>query len=139
MARSKLEEKFALQLQARAVATPERELKFGLHLGPKKVNRTWYRFDFAWPEYMIAVEIQGGVWSGGKHASPVGIRHHYQKYNQAVLEGWWVLQGDETMLRSCQLVDTLVKALATTALTPTNTTHGTDRSQRPRAGRHPKP
>ena len=126
MSRSILEEKFALQLQARRVTPPERELKFGLHYGPKKRLKVWYRFDFAWPEFMVAVEIQGGVWSGGKHGNPVGIRHHYQKYNQAVLEGWWVLQGDESMLRSCELVETLVAALATT--TPLEFAGGADRN-----------
>ena len=34
--------------------------------------RKW-RFDYAIPEHKIALEVEGGVWTGGRHTSPKGF------------------------------------------------------------------
>ena len=104
-AKSALEERFALDILFRRLPTPKRELKF-------HPTRRW-RFDFAWPDQMVAVEIQGGVWSGGAHGRGSGITRNYEKYNAAAVRGWRVLQGDSSMLRSGDLIDDLVAALGT--------------------------
>ncbi len=48
-----------------------------------------YRFDFAWPERMVAVEVDGGQWKagGGRHNTD-GDR---DKMNLAVILGWRVM------------------------------------------------
>ncbi len=68
------------------VSPPIPEYKFH----PK---RRW-RFDFAWPQLMIAIEIEGGIWfpSGGRHNRPVGYQKDLEKYNHATKLGWRVFR-----------------------------------------------
>lgn len=65
---------------------PERELRFAR-------PRRW-AFDFAWPAYRVAVEIDGGTWmeSGGCHQQPVRFAQDIEKLNAAVMLGWRVLR-----------------------------------------------
>jgi very-short-patch-repair endonuclease len=53
--------------------------------------RKW-RLDFAWPELRIAAEVEGGVFSRGRHVRPAGFIDDCEKYNAAVLLGWSVLR-----------------------------------------------
>jgi very-short-patch-repair endonuclease len=53
--------------------------------------RRW-RFDFCFPPVKIAVECEGGVWSGGRHTRGKGFEGDCEKYDQAVLQGWRVLR-----------------------------------------------
>lgn len=54
-------------------------------------TRKW-RFDFAWLDKMIAVEMEGGVWSRGRHVRPQGFIDDLEKYNAAAELGWRVLR-----------------------------------------------
>jgi len=63
---------------------PQREFVFA-------APRRW-RFDFAWPEQRVAVEIEGGVWSRGRHVTPQGFLKDLEKYNAAAALGWSVLR-----------------------------------------------
>lgn len=77
------EEAFATHL--RAVGIPfEREYRF-------HPERKW-RFDFAFPEHKVAVEIEGGVWSHGRHTRGSGFVKDCDKYNSAAILGWRVLR-----------------------------------------------
>ena len=61
-------------------------------------TRRW-RFDFAWPApYFVAVELEGGVWSGGRHTRGSGFSSDAIKYNAATAAGWAVLRFTSTML-----------------------------------------
>lgn len=53
--------------------------------------RKW-RFDYAIPEHKIALEVEGGVWTGGRHISPKGFLGDIEKYNTATLMGWRVFR-----------------------------------------------
>jgi hypothetical protein len=53
--------------------------------------RKW-RFDYALPRYKIAVEVEGGVWTGGRHIRPQGFLGDIEKYNTATLLGWRVFR-----------------------------------------------
>lgn len=53
--------------------------------------RRW-RFDFAWPERKLAVELEGGVWSQGRHTRGQGFVDDCEKYNAAAVMGWTVLR-----------------------------------------------
>ena len=54
-------------------------------------TRKW-RFDYAIPEHKIAIEVEGGVWTGGRHTSPQGFLGDMEKYNTATVMGWRVLR-----------------------------------------------
>lgn len=54
-------------------------------------ERRW-RFDYAIPSHKIAVEVEGGVWTGGRHTSPKGFLNDMEKYNAAALLGWRVFR-----------------------------------------------
>lgn len=70
---------------------PERELTFA------KPRR--FRFDFAWPEQRVAVEIDGGVWVGGRHSTGAGYEKDAEKMNLAAVHGWRVLHFTPGMLQ----------------------------------------
>lgn len=68
--------------------------------------RRW-RFDFAWPERLIALEIEG--W--GRHQRFVGYRNDCEKYLEAALLGWTVLRlttqqvTPETVVRIARFIE----------------------------------
>lgn len=49
--------------------------------------RKW-RFDYAWPLRQFYVEIEGGVWTQGRHTRGKGFMGDMAKYNAATLLGW---------------------------------------------------
>jgi very-short-patch-repair endonuclease len=54
-------------------------------------ERRW-RFDFAWPDHFIAVEVEGLTPLGGRHQRMAGFRSDLEKYNAAAMLGWLVLR-----------------------------------------------
>jgi len=50
--------------------------------------RKW-RFDFAWPEHRLYLEVQGGTWrkGGGAHTGAGAIRD-MEKFSAATVLGW---------------------------------------------------
>ena len=77
-------EVFLRALEVRGLPRPEREWKF-------EVKRRW-RFDYAWPERMVALEVEGGVWTGGRHTRGAGFLKDVEKYNRAAVLGWRLLR-----------------------------------------------
>lgn len=75
-------------------------------------TRKW-RFDFAWPRYRVAVEIEGGVFTQGRHTRSTGFIADCAKYNAAALHGWLVLRytGQDLQQRPVQVVDEVLSAL----------------------------
>ena len=68
--------------------------------------RKW-RFDFAWPDQLFAVEIEGGIGKMGRHQRPEGYMADAAKYEAAMLQGWtvyrvpgpWVAEGERFIWR----------------------------------------
>jgi very-short-patch-repair endonuclease len=79
-----LEDLFAWQLKVAGLPAPFREYRFA-------APRRW-RFDFAWPDRLIAVEVDGGTWVNGRHNRGAGFIKDCEKHNAAVLLGWSVLK-----------------------------------------------
>ena len=88
---SALEETFAMHLKAAKLPDCMREYRF--------CERQW-KFDFAWPTLKLAVEIEGGIWTDGRHTRGSGFEADCHKYNRAVFEGWRVLRFTGSMVKS---------------------------------------
>ncbi|MCR4451127.1 hypothetical protein [Aeromonas veronii] len=65
-------------------------------------KRKW-RLDYAWPTRMIAVEIHGGIHSGGRHTRGKGFVEDRAKMNEAALLGWTVIEATPEHVKSGQL------------------------------------
>ena len=65
---------------------PTPQYRFALAIG-----RRW-AFDFAWPDQLLAVEVEGGRWLDGRHTRPDGFAADCLKYNCATLFGWRLLR-----------------------------------------------
>lgn len=61
-------------------------------------TRDW-RFDFAWPDQLVAVELDGGTWAQGRHTRGAGYRADCVKANTAQMAGWIVLHFTTDMLQ----------------------------------------
>lgn len=72
--------------------------------------RKW-RFDIAWPERMLALEIEGGVHGRGRHNRPIGFEKDCEKYNTAILLGWRVLRVTSRQVMEGRALDWVKKAL----------------------------
>lgn len=53
--------------------------------------RKW-RWDWADLKHKIAIEIEGGVWIGGRHTSGSGFVKDMEKANAAMVLGWKLLR-----------------------------------------------
>jgi very-short-patch-repair endonuclease len=72
--------------------------------------RRW-RFDAAFPERKIGVEIDGGVFIQGRHTTGVGFRNDCAKINAAGVLGWRVFRFLPQQIESGEVYDTLGRAL----------------------------
>ena len=97
------EKKFLLFWKAIGGLAPELEYKF-------HDTRRW-RFDFAWPLAMVAVEIEGGVWmKRGGHTTGVGYTNNCEKYNEAAFMDWVVIRLTPQMISNlvCERIFKLI-------------------------------
>jgi very-short-patch-repair endonuclease len=51
-----------------------------------------FRFDFCWPKKSIAVEVEGGIWTQGRHTRGKGYLSDMSKYNLAAKAGYRVFR-----------------------------------------------
>jgi very-short-patch-repair endonuclease len=72
-----------LHLSVLGLPSPTPEHRFG--------TRRW-RFDFAFVEQKLAVEIEGGIYIQGRHSRGKGMEADMQKYNEASILGWRILR-----------------------------------------------
>lgn len=93
---STLEKQFASQLLAARLPEPEKEFLFS-------DDREW-RFDFAWPSVLLAIEIHGGGWVEGKHHREAGMSKDARKHADAVLAGWTVVAFPGGMVKSGEAI-----------------------------------
>lgn len=92
----KLNPSTLLQMQLIENGFPKPVSEFQFH-----PSRRW-RFDFAWPEAKVAIEIDGGgfKFGGGKHMQPRDL----EKLNTAVSLGWKVYRFTPGMIQKGQAI-----------------------------------
>ena len=114
---SKLEEALAFQIRALKLPEPEREYRFaaiatggigaGVRQRVKSAGLKDYRFDFAWPDLMIACECEGGAWIGGRHTRGGGFLADLRKYEAAQRMGWTIYRTAGELIKSGNAVATI--------------------------------
>ena len=110
---SALESKFLFQL--RALNIPEPTLEYHFH-----PSRKW-RYDFAFVDYRVAVELEGGTWTHGRlvdgkkqisrHLTGKGFYNDCRKYNAAAALGWLVIRADARMVKTGEAIGDLLEVL----------------------------
>jgi very-short-patch-repair endonuclease len=78
-----------------------------------EAKRKW-RFDFAFPESMVALEVEGGVFTGGRHTRGSGFIKDIEKYNHAAVLGWRVLRTTPSELCMGETVQMIKNAIEKT-------------------------
>jgi len=101
--RTALEDRLLADLAKLGLPVPEREYQFDL-------LRKW-RFDFAFTDRCIAIECDGGTFSGGRHVRGDGYQRDAEKFNAASLQGWVVLHYTGAMIRSGEAAREIAEAL----------------------------
>lgn len=112
------EDEFAFQCRAMRLPEFAREHRFA-----KSIGRQW-RFDFAFIEHMLAVELEGVVFamatiggkrrmvSMGRHAHADGFREDCRKYAAAAQLGWTVIRFETQMVKSGEAIQATMRVLA---------------------------
>jgi hypothetical protein len=108
---SHLELNMAWQLKAAKLPLPVPEYRFDS-------KRKW-RFDFAWPDQRLALEVEGGIWTGGRHGRGKGFQEDCEKYNAATVAGWRVLRVTGGQVASGQALAWVEAALTTSKVAVT--------------------
>lgn len=78
------EERLAFHLRAEGLAGFEREHRFS--------KKRFWRFDFAYLSAKLAIEVDGGAGTGGRHTRAQGFANDCEKLNEAAILGWRVLR-----------------------------------------------
>ena len=87
-------------------------------------TRRW-RFDFAIPQYKIAIEIDGGVWTYGRHNRSSGYIADMEKFNAAASLGWVVLKftpDEQYTKKTFDLIRQTIKTIEDERTMETHTT-----------------
>lgn len=94
--RSRAEEQLALQIKAVGLPRPVREYQFAR---PRR-----FRFDFCWQSHNLAVEVDGGIWTQGRHTRGSGVIGDCEKSFYAALRGWLVVRVTPDHIRSGEAI-----------------------------------
>jgi len=73
-------------------------------------ERRW-RFDYAWPENKVAMEVEGGAWVRGRHTRGAGFVKDMEKYNAAASLGWRVFRFTPAQVRRFEHVPVILEAI----------------------------
>lgn len=106
-ARAKVQaQKLAQRVEVQLVNLPKFSKEFKFH-----PVRRW-RFDYAWPELKVALEIHGGVFVNGRHTRGKGFTEDKVKMNSAQLLGWIVIEATTAQVKSGDMLVWINKAIA---------------------------
>ena len=81
---TQLESLFLLLCRNAGLPDPEREYA--------AIPGRRFRFDFAWPDCRLLVEVHGGMWVKSRHRTGTGFIKDRDKMNLAQLAGWRVYE-----------------------------------------------
>ena len=65
--------------------------------------RRW-RFDLAWPDKCLALEVEGGAFVRGRHTRGKGFVRDMEKYNEATVRGWRIVRCTPEQVRTMEVL-----------------------------------
>lgn len=92
-----------LQIKALKLPPPIKEFRF--------MPERKFRFDYAWPDKMTALEIEGATWINGRHTRGKGYESDCIKYSEAAIRGWKVIRVTTGMVVDGTAIALLQRAL----------------------------
>lgn len=104
MPQSSLEQQFAANWES---WFPQIDLFSELRFTPPRR----FRFDFAHPVAKVAIEIQGAIWTGGRHARGSGLLKEHEKLNLAASQGWRVFYLNANTINDRTLYNQIASAI----------------------------
>lgn len=72
--------------------------------------RKW-RIDWAWPTQKVGLEVDGGIWSGGRHTRGAGWLKDTEKLNTLAVMGWRMLRCTPSDLLHPDTIDMIAQAV----------------------------
>lgn len=93
----------------RECGLPEPVPEFRFH-----TERKW-RFDWAWVEQGVALEVQGSIFTQGRHTRGAALLKEWEKLNEAAAAGWRVLYCQPADLCTTATADVIRRAIIHTA------------------------
>lgn len=97
---------FARLCVAEGLPEPIQEYRFD-------TERKW-RLDYCWPQYRLALEVEGGVWVRGRHTRGAGFVKDQEKYNAWAVRGGRLLRVLPDTLATGATLDMIREAIANT-------------------------
>jgi hypothetical protein len=95
---------FREQVAGKGLPEPVAELRFAR---PRR-----FKFDWAWPDLHLALEIEGGSFISGRHTRGQGFKSDIEKYNLAAVLGWAVLRALPEQVDDGTALDWILRLLA---------------------------
>lgn len=102
-ARSMGEEALEYALMAARAPAWVREYRFDQ-------TRRW-RADFAFLEAKLLIEVEGGIWTNGRHSRGKGFEDDCEKYNAMTIQGWRLLRFTAEMVEDGRAIGVIMQAL----------------------------
>lgn len=59
----------------------------------------------------VALEVEGGVWTGGRHTRGSGFKKDMEKYNEAAALGWRIIRVTPDDLCTMDTIELIKRAL----------------------------
>lgn len=72
--------------------------------------RQW-RLDYAIPDRKVAVEVEGGVWTEGRHTRGSGFVKDMEKYNELACLGWLLIRCTPSKLFTSKNFENVQKCI----------------------------
>lgn len=99
------ERNLVFQLKAVKLPAPECQYRFA-------PPRRW-TFDLCWPDLKLACEVEGGIWTKGRHTRGKGYEKDVEKYNEAALAGFRLIRVTTGMVKDGRALSVVERAIQT--------------------------
>jgi len=111
---ARFEEQLAFEIRAHRLPEPLQQHRWALDLTTATGRPRQFKADFAWPDYRLICEVQGGLWmrGGGGHSHPMHIEKDIERQQCAVLLNWYLLPVTTDEVKQGRAIALVIRALA---------------------------